>query len=605
VEISQLINEGLKLHQAGQWDAAEQIYRQILTRLPGHPEPLHLLGLIAHQRGDSSAAAALIRQAIAAQPSLAVYHYNLATILQAAGHFDQAVGSFRRAIELQPDNLDAWNNLGLALANSGRLEESIAAYRRGLVLGPQYAPLHNNLGKALCETGQVEQALACLARAADLRPDYAPAHSNLLLMLHYRVDDPQRLFAEHQRWAARHAPPPPAPPARPPPAPAPDEPVQNPERPLRIGYLSSDFYNHATAAFIQPLLAHHDRERFTLFCYSAGTRRDHVTDRFRSLCHAWRDLAGASDEQANAILRADHLDILIDLSGHTAGRMTLLAHKPAPVQISYLGYPDTTGMSAVDYRLSDELTDPPGQDQFYTETLIRLPRGFCCFAPPTPAPEVNELPALDRPSITFGSLHGLSKLSPGVLDLWSDVLCAIPSARLLIARDTLAPPAGRRLLDEFRRRGIETCRIELRHHFNRGHLSVYHDIDVALDTFPWSGHTTACEGLWMGVPIVTLRGRTFAGRMVAGVLARVGLEDLIAEDPQQFIQIARDLAGDFDRLGALRRTLRERMTASPLCDAPAFTRDLEAAYRKLWQHHADSAAFGAPLDSAVFSFRAL
>jgi predicted O-linked N-acetylglucosamine transferase (SPINDLY family) len=289
-------------------------------------------------------------------------------------------------------------------------------------------------------------------------------------------------------------------------------------------------------------------------------------------------------------LRADDLDILIDLSGHTASRMTLLARKPAPGQISYLGYPDTTGMPAVDYRLSDDLTDPPGQDQFYSETLIRLPRGFCCFAPPAQAPDVNELPALSRQFITFGSLHGLSKLSPGVLDLWSDVLRAVPSARLLIARDTITSPARQRLLDEFQSRGIEARRIELRNRFERGHLAVYREIDIALDTFPWSGHTTGCEGLWMGVPIVTLRGRTFAGRMVAGVLARVGLEDLVAEHPRQVVEIAGDLAGDLDRLSAMRRTLRQRMTASPLCDAPAFTRDVEAAYLTVWKQHVDRAA---------------
>jgi predicted O-linked N-acetylglucosamine transferase (SPINDLY family) len=287
------------------------------------------------------------------------------------------------------------------------------------------------------------------------------------------------------------------------------------------------------------------------------------------------------------MIRADGIDILVDLAGHTAkSRVRVFAHKPAPVQVTYLGYPSTTGLTTVDYRLTDAIADPPGEESTYTEDLFRLPAGFCCFTPPPAAPDPNALPAPKVGYVTFASLHALHRLNPAVLDLWCSLLRALPAAHLLVFRHTLQGQTKENLRRQLTDRGIEPNRIDLRQGPAKDggrYLDVYHDVDIALDTFPWSGHTTSCEALWMGVPVITLRGKRHAGRMVSSVLTQLGLQDLIAETPEQYLEIAVKLANDLDHLATLRTGLRERMKNSPLCDCKGFTRSLEVAYRQMWR----------------------
>jgi predicted O-linked N-acetylglucosamine transferase (SPINDLY family) len=315
---------------------------------------------------------------------------------------------------------------------------------------------------------------------------------------------------------------------------------------------------------------------------------DAITARLRTLAHGWRPVTGQGDAEVARLVREDRIDILVDLGGHTGSRLGVFALKPAPVQVTYLGYPNTTGLGTIDYRLTDAVADPPGEPDCHTEVLVRLPGGFACFRPAPDAPAVTPAPCLTAGAVTFGSLHKLPKLNGQVLDLWCAVLRALPGSRLLVFRDNLRGQAGEFFRQEFARRGMGEDRVLLRNEVEGGgsYLEVYRQVDVLLDVFPWSGHATACEALWMGVPVLTMYGNRHAGRMVASVLTQVGLPDLVARSPEEYIATATRLAGDRDRLVDLRSHLRERMLGSPLCDGQTFTRHLEEAYRAMWRRWA-------------------
>jgi predicted O-linked N-acetylglucosamine transferase (SPINDLY family) len=352
---------------------------------------------------------------------------------------------------------------------------------------------------------------------------------------------------------------------------------------IRIGYVSPDFCMHPASRFIEPILRFHDKDAFDVFCYSDVARPDEISEKARKLCTSWRDISHASDDEVARLIKGDDIDILVDLSGHTArNRLLVFAKKPARIQASYLGYPNTTGLSAIDYYLSDNVVDPAGHDRFYAEKLFRLDNCFCAFMPYDNTPPVNDPPAQKAGRITFGSLHALTRLNTRVIDLWSALLRTLASSRLCIVRNTLVGSVRERLYAEFETRGISRGRIDMRNTLPPcGHLAFYHDIDISLDTFPWSGHTTACEALWMGVPVVTLCGDRHAGRMVSSVLAAAGLTDCIAQTPEEYITIACRLASSPDSLQSIRQGLRARMAQSVLCDAKSFTKRLEDAYQRM------------------------
>ena len=363
--------------------------------------------------------------------------------------------------------------------------------------------------------------------------------------------------------------------------------VRDAERRLRIGYVSPDLFQHAVSYFIEPVLQYHDAARFETFCYAEVVKPDDATAKLRSLSHQWRSTCGLNDAEVAAQIRADGIDILVDLAGHTARhRLLALARCPAPVQVTYLGYPNTTGMQAVDYRLTDAIADPPGEPRLYTEELVRLPEIFCSFGMPDDAPDVVNRPAGWSGPITFGSMHKLSKLNDQVLDLWCRILAAVPHSRLLVFRDTLSGAAREHLLSRFAERKIPVRAArhsELLWPSGRDHRSVYGEIDISLDSIPWCGHTTACESLWMGVPMITLRGDRHAGRMGASVLNCVGVPQWIVDSQDEYLALAVQLAGDRDQLAHWRQRLRQQMIESPLCDGKGFTRNLEAKYREMWQ----------------------
>ena len=603
-------------HQAGRLAEAEQLYRQILAVAPQHPAALHMLGVIAHQRGRSDLAVGLLRQASALSPHDPGVHSNLGEAYRTLGQGDDAIAEFRRALQLQPHHAACHFNLGNALTEQGRLDEAIVAFQAALTLQPDYAKAHNNLGYALLEQGSIEEAIACFRRALRLQPDYADAHNNLgnalkdqgqiaasiaayrqtlalrpddvaahdnlLLNLHYPAEqNAEEIFQEHCRWDSvhtrsltdrreAHA----------------NDP--SPERRLRIGYVSPDFRTHPVATFFEHLLATHDSAQVEIFCYADLLRADAVTARLKEKSANWRVITGMPDAQVAELVRQDRIDLLVDLAGHTAfNRLPVFARKPAPVQVTWLGYCDTTGMPAMDYRLTDAHADPPGStERFHTEQLVRLPACAWCFRPPDEAPPVVAPPVARTGHVTFGSFNSRAKITTAMLTLWSRIVLAVPGAHLLLKNPSLQDRATQlqtlRLLEQA---GLPAERITLlgRTPTIAEHLASYARVDLALDTFPYLGTTTTCEALWMGVPVITLAGQTHASRVGVSLLTNAGLPELIAQDADDYLRLAVQLATDPTRLADLRATLRDRMAASPLMDAPRFARNLEAAYREMWR----------------------
>jgi predicted O-linked N-acetylglucosamine transferase (SPINDLY family) len=545
--LQQKFKLALHHHQAGRLAEAEPLYRQVLAAAPHHADSLQLLGVLSYQTGRAEAAVALIGQAI------------------------QIVG----------DNPAYLNNLGNALQAQGKLDDAIARYTEALRLKPDYPDALNNLGTALQAQGKLDDAIARFTEALRLKPDYRGALSNLLFALNYTDTlTPDSLFAEHARLGAQFE-------GMSSPG---DMSIRHSDRGqrLRIGYVSPNFRKHSVAYFLEPLLRAHNKNAVEVFCYAEVLRPDVVTERFKSLADGWLSTVGMSAENLSRRIREDGIDILVDLAGHTAeNRLSVFTCKSAPVQVTWLGYPNTTGLRSIDYRLVDAVTDPEGEaDALAVETLVRLTDGFLCYGPPDEAPKPAPLPCANGAAITFGSFNNPAKLSAMTLDAWAAILRQLPNARLLLKGEPFADQVTRELfLDRFAQRGVATKRIELMAWVpnTTSHLSAYQQIDISLDPFPYNGATTTCEALWMGVPVVTLSGDRHAGRVGASILRRLNLDELVARDAKEYVQIAVNFVDQRDRLADLRRSLRPRMTASPLCNPPAFARYIEAAYRRMWE----------------------
>lgn len=501
-----------------------------------------------------------------------------------ARKLDEAVACFSRLVAMQPNSSKAHRDLGAALLRDDRLEEAVAEFRKALELRPRFADAYGSLGDAYHLQGKLDQAISCYRNVLRLKPTAARAHSNLLLTLNYSHKvDPKAVFQEHLRWARHHA----APLAR---HIRPHANDCDPGRRLKVGYVSPDFRRHSVNYFVEPVLARHDHDRLAVYCYSDAIRPDDVTERIAGYCDGWRDVRGMTDDEVARLVRDDGIDVLVDLSGHTGtNRLLVFARKPAPVQVTYLGYPNTTGLSTIDYRVTDAYADPPGMTEaLNTETLGWMPETFLCYAPPPEAPPAGEPPALAAGRVTFGCFNILAKVTPDVMALWARVLAAVPGSRLVMKdRSGVFAYAARRqyVRDIFRYHGIPADRLDLcdKEPDYAKHLDAYRRVDVMLDPFPYNGTTTTCEALWMGLPVVTLAGATHVGRVGVSILSNVELTDLIAESPEEYVRKAVDLASDRDGLLFLRDTLRDRMQRSPLMDAKRFTRSLEEMYRQMWR----------------------
>jgi predicted O-linked N-acetylglucosamine transferase (SPINDLY family) len=544
--VEQLLASALAHHQAGQLQEAEVGYRQVLDQEPGNCNALNLLGTLAYQ----------------------------------TGHWEAAQDLISRAIKAQPDYAEAYCNLGVLQEGQARFVEAAASYRLAIEIEPGLVQAHHNLGKVLLEQGLAQEAVACFERVVAAKPDSAKDFSGLLCNLHYPSGITQAtLWQRHREFNTRFAHPLSA-------AALPHGRSNEPARRLRIGYVSADLRDHSVSFFFEPVLAAHLREQFEVVCYSGTTRPDAVTARLREHADLWRDTPTLSDADMADLIRQDRIDILVDLSGHTLGnRLLVFARKPAPVQVSWLGYIDTTGLDAIDYGIWDAFTVPPGNERWFSEKVVRLAHGRFCYAPPDYAPEVAPLPALQRGHVTFGCFNNPAKISPETIALWAKLLHAVPHSHLLLKMTSLSDAQVRQhYLDLFSATGIATERIELRGASAHAEmLAEYGDMDIALDPFPFSGGLTSCEALWMGVPVITLPGELPASRQTLGYLSLLQLGSLAADSEESYLNNAAELGRDLDYLQLLRQTLRQKMRTSPLCDATAFTHELEQAYRQMWQ----------------------
>ena len=568
--------------QQGQLTEATQPLQKFIQSHLHHANSYFALGNIYQAQKRFAAARAAHQRALELNPNFAEAQINLGIALKSQGKFAEATAAYQRALELKPNSADTHNNLGNVLRKQGELTKAIAHYQQALQLDPTYARACSNLGNALKDRGNFTEAIAAYQQALKLNPTYAVAHSNLIFSLNYRSDyAPSAIYNEHRQWAERQITPFYQ-------AISHHENNCDSNRQLRIGYVSGDFRTHSVAYFLEPLLATHNHSDFAIICYVNNKEVDETTRRMQQDVDGWRDVATLSDEQMVTLILQDQIDILVDLSGHTSGnRLLVFARKPAPVQVSYLGYPGTTGLDTMDYRLTDVWADPQGQtEHLHTEQLARLPHGFLCYQPPSDCPGVSPVSAQETESVTFGSFNNLAKVSPQMISHWAAILSAVPQSRIIIKARHLADPdtqnSVRRLFEPY---GIATDRIELlgRIPAKQGHLALYNQIDIALDTFPYNGTTTTCEALWMGVPVVTLAGQTHASRVGVSLLTAVDLPELIADSAEDYVQKAIALASDRATLQNLRANLRDRMKASPLMDTTLITRSIETVYRTMWQ----------------------
>jgi predicted O-linked N-acetylglucosamine transferase (SPINDLY family) len=570
-------NRGNALLGMGRLDDALAAYDGALRLRPDYADAHYNRGNVLQDMARLDDALAAYDTALHLRPDLAETHNNRGNTLREMGRLDDALAAYDTALHLRPDYADAHNNRGNALFGMGRLDDALAAYDTALRLRPDFADAHYNRGNALRDMARLDDALAAYDTALRLRPDYADAHSNKLLALHYGAFDARGAIAAQARAFGAGVNRAGAPQA------FANAPI--PDRRLRIGYVSGDLRRHPVGYFLQSILRNHASDAVEVFCYSNNLKDDDLTASFQSEADHWRRLRGLTDEAAASLIRADAIDILVDMSGHTAlNRLPLFARRPAPVQVSWLGYFGTTGLTAMDYVLADRFVVPPGEEDAFTEQVWRMPGSYLCFMPPDM--DVPVRPRDVQGPITFGSFNNLAKLSPHTVSLWARVVQSVPQSRLLLKTSQLADAAVCQAVRErFAGHGIEADRLVLEGPSPRADLlASYNRVDIALDPYPYGGGTTTAEALWMGAPVVTLRGGTWTGRVSESILSTVGLSDLVAGSQEAYVDLAAKLAADQDRRTALHATLRSRLEASPFCDGAGFTRQLEDACRGMWKH---------------------
>ena len=574
-------NQGNAHYAKGELEQAAARYRLAVESDPDYADAYNNLGAVCRAQNRNDEALECYRKAVGLNPALAKAHYNLGSILAEKGDYTAAANAYKQAIAAHPGYAGAHDALGVLLEGCAKFDEAIVHFRRAVALDPQLATAHNNLGSAYQSTCRLDEAIACFRRALLIEPDAPIPRQNLLLALNYSADcSAEALFREHLKFAEIHA--------DVLAAAAHDHPNErDPARRLRLGYVSPDFRRHSVSYFFEPLLINHDSSQFEIYCYSNSPIVDDVTQRLKARADHWRTIAGMSEEDAAEVVRRDKIDILIDLAGHTARNSLLVfARKPAPVQMTWLGYPNTTGLPTMDYRITDVHAEPEGlTDHLYTEKLYRLPEVFCGYLPKEGSPE----PAMDAPLFrngyaTFGSLNNFAKVTPPVIELWSRILNALPDSRLLLESPGLGAPDFRQsIFRQFKQWGIGEERLEVLERDTSKQYWMYHRIDICLDPFPCNGGTTSCDALWMGTPLVTLAGKTFVSRMGVSLLENTGLDELIAQTPDEYVAIATRLATDLDYLREMRRDLRAKVADSPLMDMVGFTRRMETAYRETWR----------------------
>ncbi|HMD55753.1 MAG TPA: tetratricopeptide repeat protein, partial [Phycisphaerae bacterium] len=632
-------NLGNSLRAMGQLEQAAEAYRRAIHLQPDYAEAHNNLGNLYEQQKQIQEAIDQYRRAVELRPDFAPAHHNLGVALKQVGRiqeaveeflhaaklnpectqtyhhlanglsdlgrFDQAIEVFHVLLNLKPDDAEARNDLGNVLRDQERIDEAVAEYYLALKFKPNLAEVHvnlgialhntnqfdravelkpdlilahNNLGNALKDQGFIQEALNEYQTAMRIDPNQILAHNNYVYALYFHPDyNAEKIYEAHQYWSQIHA-----------------QPLKkyvqhhennrDPDRKIRIGYVSGDFRRHVVGRNLLPLLREHDHSGFEIICYSNSFHADEVTEQLQRHADLWRNIANLPDQRTAEMIRDDRIDILVDLSLHTSGnRLLVFARKPAPIQVSYLGYPGSTGLPTMDYRFSDPYLDSPETDlNVYSEQTVHLAETYWCYRPADTAPKPIPPPVLSAGYITFGCLNNFAKVSNAALKMWAELPGAVENSRFVIHS-----PAGSHrdaVREVFIRKGIASDRVAFVGKQSwRDYINTYNRIDVTMDPFPYNGGITTCDSLFMGVPVVSLSGKTAVGRAGKSILTNVGLPELVAKTPEAYMDIAIKLAGDLPRLAELRKTLRERMENSPLMDAKRFARNVEAAYREMWR----------------------
>ena len=617
------LQDAMRLKNEGRLVEARAELVRHLRAAPGDADAAHFLGMIASQQGNWPDARKWMQRSVELAPRNAMFRINLGAVFgnlrqpreaieqlkvgislpggdrpelhnnigvahERLGELRQAAECFKRALALKPDYVDAYVHLGNVCRKASRHDEAVDSYEKALRLQPRSVKVLDGLGASYSELGDTAAAVRCFRRLVELEP-HSPGHrSAMLYELHYDpAVDPRTLYQEHRKWDElhvkdsfrnrRH----------------PND--RNPARKLRVGYVSPDFKEHTPPRFMTGAFVHHDPDQFELYVYSDVDKPDEITAFLRGRAEQWRDVLGMSDEQVDDQVARDQIDILVDVRGHAANnRMTLFARKPAPVQATMVAYFNTTGLSTIDYRITDAVQDPPGEtDALHAEKLVRLGGGCWCYWPDADSPPVADPPMLANEYVTFGTLNKLVKVSQPCARAWAAVLDAVPNSMLLVtaAGAERQSEARNGILRRLSAAGLDPSRVLLGGKVgSRGdYLRRHGEIDVALDTYPFNGITTTCDALWMGVPTVTWSGRTSVSRSTRSILTSAGLAHLAADTPEEFVRIAASLARNPAALREQRLGMRQALASTPLLDHRRFTRSLESAYRRMWEAWATDA----------------
>jgi protein O-GlcNAc transferase len=573
------LNLGNALQADGQSEAARQSFGEAVRCNPGHVAAWRLLARAALLAGSPAEAEAAQRRVCALQPESAEAHNELGNLLRELHRMRDAESCYREALRLQPDLAVARNNLGNTLADLGRVAEAEACYRSALAGDGAPGEVHSNLGNLLKDQGRLPEAQECYRQAMALAPSFAGAHSNLLLAMNHDASLPvAQTLAEARRFGSavqqRAG------------GPLAGRPALRRGQALRVGFASGDLRSHPVGYFLEAWLPHVDPNRLLLHAYATVPREDVVSARLRRHIPHWRSIAGLRDEAAARSIRADAIDVLVDLSGHTAhNALPVFAWRPAPVQASWLGYFATTGLPAMDWLIADAASVPPEDQAHFTERVWRLPETRLCFAPPVDAPPPSPAPLLRQASVTFGCFQGLGKITDPVLALWAQVLAAVPGASLRLQNKGLGDPRTRdRFVQRLVQHGIAPDRVRLHGLSPRAaYLAAHAEVDVLLDTFPYPGGTTTCEALWMGVPTLTLEGDRMLARQGSALLQAAGLPEWVARSPREYVEKAVAVTASPSALQALRSGLRERLPQTALFDGARFAAAFTAAIEQMHQ----------------------
>jgi predicted O-linked N-acetylglucosamine transferase (SPINDLY family) len=572
-------NLGLVLCHLKRWDDATWVLREAIAANPRDAGLHAAIGAALYHKRQFEAALASCQDALKLNPKLAQAHNVMSLIYKALGRDAEAAEAAKQASALLPESEEVLVNLGEGLRATGKLDEAAAHYKKAIARFPTNGDFHNNLANIYKDVGLLDEAIAEYGRAIALKPSPHYFSNYLYTLLYHPAYTAERYFEEAKRYDALVS----APVKNERPASYPN--ARDPAKRLRIGYLSNEFRQHALGLNLLPLITRHDKSQFEIFIYSEVLQPDFYTFRLRQFADKWQDVHGISDADLAALVRRDEIDIFVDLHQHIAGnRLPVYARKPAPVQIGFAGFPNTTGLSTIDYRLTDPYLEPvDGPEQPSSETPLRLPHSFWCYHPAVETP-INDLPALQNGYLTFGNLNNFCKLNDGVYDLWIEIMAAFPHSQLLL----LAPPGAHRdrVKDYFDGKGIARDRVRFSDRLPSGdYYKLYHTIDLSLDSFPCNGHTTSMDSFFMGVPVTTIIGDRLFGRATWSQLSNLGFPELAGRTPAEFVALSIALAKDLPRLAELRRTLRDRMKGSPLMDDAGFAKGVESAYRDAWRRY--------------------